>query len=50
VMQMYARYSGRRRSVTELISEIEAVSRSDVQRVANGVALDTVYFLRDKEA
>lgn len=49
VMQMYARYSGRSRSVDELIEAVRAVTVQDVMRIAADVVIDTVYFLRDKE-
>ncbi len=47
-LQMYARYTGRAWTVPELIAAIRNVERADVVRVARGVQLDTVYFLRGK--
>jgi predicted Zn-dependent peptidase len=41
--------SGAYRSMEELISLAEKVSKQDVVRVAQQIQLDTVYFLRDKE-
>jgi predicted Zn-dependent peptidase len=43
--------SGRVRTSGELLLEVERVTKEDVARVAQGVQLDTIYFLRDgKEA
>jgi len=49
MLQTYGRLSGRERNVQELLDGISAVTREDVIKVAQGVRLDTVYFLRDKE-
>lgn len=49
MLQMYGRLSGRSRTVAELLEGIAAVTCEDVVRVAEGVQIDTVYFLRDKE-
>lgn len=46
-MQMYARYSGRAWSVDELIAAVDRVTNEDVARIAAGVELDTIYFLRN---
>lgn len=50
VLQMYSRFTGRERSVSELIEAVQKVTKEDVIRVARGVTIDTIYFLRDKEA
>lgn len=39
--------AGRYRTVDELVEAIGDVTRDDIARVAQGVTLDTVYFLRD---
>jgi predicted Zn-dependent peptidase len=44
-----ALFSGSTRTGEELISQIQAVTVDDIVRVANGVKLDTVYFLRDRK-
>jgi predicted Zn-dependent peptidase len=44
-----ALFSGSTRTGDELISQIQAVTVDDIVRVANGVKLDTVYFLRDRK-
>ncbi|MCY0876718.1 MAG: pitrilysin family protein [Firmicutes bacterium] len=49
MLQMYGRLSGRSRTVPELLDSIASVTKEDVVRVAQGVKLDTVYFLRDQE-
>lgn len=38
---------GRQWGVDELVAAVEDVTRDDIAEVARGVALDTVYFLRD---
>ena len=48
MMQMFARFSGRSRSVEELMDAVRAVGVADVARVAQAAELDTVYFLRDE--
>ncbi len=48
MMQMYARFSGRERQVSELIEQVKSISKEDIGQVADRVYLDTVYFLRDK--
>lgn len=50
VMHMYGRYSGRMRTVAELLEQVQAVTKEDVVRIASSISVDTVYFLRDKEA
>ena len=39
--------SGRERGAAELLGAIGGVTKEDIVRVAEGVALDTIYFLRD---
>jgi len=41
--------SGRERTVESLLRDVEAVDKAAVKRVAEGVQLDTVYFLRDNK-
>lgn len=41
--------SGKVRSAAELIEQIESVDVEAIRRVAQGVKLDTVYFLRDRK-
>lgn len=41
--------SGRERTTAELIQAIESLQAADIKQVAEGVALDTIYFLRDRE-
>ncbi|MVO99094.1 EF-P 5-aminopentanol modification-associated protein YfmF [Paenibacillus lutrae] len=41
--------SGRERSVQGLIDEINRVNISEIQQAAEGVFLDTIYFLRDEK-
>lgn len=48
VMQMYKRFTGRDRSVPQLIDEVRKVTKKDVVAVAQTVKVDTVYFLRDR--
>ena len=48
VMQMYKRFTGRDRSVQQLIDDVRRVTKEDVVRMAQTVKVDTVYFLRDK--
>ncbi|MBL0386595.1 insulinase family protein [Tumebacillus sp. ITR2] len=40
---------GKMRSHEELIEQLQKVTKDDIVRVAQGVQLDTVYMLRDKE-
>lgn len=40
--------SGKDRPVDQLLEEISNVSKQDIQRVAEKVELDTIYFLRDQ--
>ncbi|MBN2909398.1 insulinase family protein [Polycladomyces sp. WAk] len=40
--------SGRPRPLEQLVEELKQVTKADVQRVAEKVQLDTIYFLRDK--
>ena len=47
-LQMYARYTGRAWTVQALMAAIDRVNKEDVIRVAQQVALDTVYFLKDR--
>lgn len=42
-------YSKVDRSVEDVINQIAAVSKEDVQQIASRVALDTIYFLRDRQ-
>ncbi len=49
VLQMYSRFTGRERSVAEMIRDVQQVTKEDVVRVAQGVQVELVYFLRDKE-
>ncbi len=49
MLHMFGRMTDRRRSVEDLVRDIEQVSMDDVVRVAQTVNLDTTYFLRDKE-
>ncbi|MCM3631973.1 MULTISPECIES: EF-P 5-aminopentanol modification-associated protein YfmF [Paenibacillus] len=42
-------YANVDRSVESVIEQISKVSKDDVQRIANQVALDTIYFLRDRQ-
>ncbi|MCY0869684.1 MAG: insulinase family protein, partial [Firmicutes bacterium] len=48
-LQMYSRLTGRDRTPQDLIDGIRRVGKEDVVAVAQGVAEDVVYFLRDKE-
>ncbi|QJC52227.1 insulinase family protein [Paenibacillus albicereus] len=41
--------SGRRRTAQELLDAVQAVAPEQIMRVAAGVELDTVYFLRDRK-
>ncbi|MNC95017.1 hypothetical protein D3C83_120210 [compost metagenome] len=41
--------SGRKRQLTELLNEINSVTVDDIKRVAERVAIDTIYLLRDKK-
>ncbi|GAB7388314.1 pitrilysin family protein [Bacillaceae bacterium] len=43
------RISGRSRSLSDMLNEIEAITLEDIRRVAEKVQIDTIYFLRDKE-
>lgn len=49
VLQMYSRFTGRERSVTQLIEDVRKVTKEDVVAVAQGITSELVYFLRDKE-
>ncbi len=49
MLHMFGRMTNRKRSVEDLVHDIEQVSMDDVVRVAQTVDLDTTYFLRDKE-
>jgi len=40
--------SGRERTLEDLLAKLNAVTKEDVERVANRVQVDTIYFLRDK--
>lgn len=40
--------SGRRRSLSELLKQIEDVGMEDIQRAASRIEIDTIYLLRDK--
>ncbi|TCS92576.1 EF-P 5-aminopentanol modification-associated protein YfmF [Hazenella coriacea] len=40
--------SGKDRPLEQLLEEISSVSKQDIQRVAQKVELDTIYFLRDQ--
>ncbi|GMK42272.1 putative inactive metalloprotease YmfF [Paenibacillus sp. CCS19] len=44
-----ALFSGSARTGEELIEQIQSVTADDIVRVAGGVQLDTVYFLRDRK-
>ncbi|HEY9721635.1 MAG TPA: pitrilysin family protein [Oscillatoriaceae cyanobacterium] len=44
-----SRVAGRERSIEDLIAAIPHIGKEEIQRVARGVKLDTIYFLRDKE-
>ena len=48
VMQMYKRFTGRGRSVQQMIDEVRGVTKEDVVAMAQTVKVDTVYFLRDR--
>jgi predicted Zn-dependent peptidase len=39
--------AGHDRTIEELVAAIPHITREDIVRVANGVSLDTTYFLRD---
>ena len=41
--------SGNKRSAAELLDQVQAVSAADIVRIAKGVQLDTIYFLRDRK-
>lgn len=41
--------SGRTRTAAELLEALGAVTKEDIVKVAEGVSLDTVYFLRDRK-
>lgn len=42
--------TGKERSADELLKQVQAVTAEDITAVAKQVRLDTIYFLRDKEA
>jgi predicted Zn-dependent peptidase len=41
--------SGKTRTASELIAQVEQVTPADIRRVAENVKLDTIYFLRDRK-
>jgi predicted Zn-dependent peptidase len=41
--------SGRKRQLQELLQQIDAVTVEDVKRVADKIAIDTIYLLRDRK-
>lgn len=41
--------TGNERSAQQLLEQVQAVTAEDIVKVAKGVQLDTVYFLRDRE-
>ncbi|MDR6224243.1 EF-P 5-aminopentanol modification-associated protein YfmF [Desmospora profundinema] len=41
--------SGRKRSLEQMVRELETVTRDDVTAIAQQVKLDTIYFLRDQK-
>lgn len=41
--------SGNKRSAAQLIEQVQAVQAEDIVRIAQGVQLDTIYFLRDRK-
>jgi predicted Zn-dependent peptidase len=41
--------SGKSRTLAQLIEAIEAVTIADIQKVAETIQLDTIYFLRDRK-
>lgn len=41
--------SGKERTTQELLEQIEALSKSDIQKAADTFELDTIYFLRDQK-
>ncbi|HJV46679.1 MAG TPA: pitrilysin family protein [Bacillota bacterium] len=41
--------TGKKRALEEILSQIEAVTKEDVVRIAEKVEIDTIYFLRDEE-
>lgn len=41
--------TGKNRTAEELLSQVQAVTTEDVVKVAQGVQLDTIYFLRDRK-
>ncbi|WP_211745885.1 pitrilysin family protein [Paenibacillus sp. Marseille-Q4541] len=41
--------SGKERSTTELLEQIESLTKEDVQKAAETFQLDTIYFLRDQK-
>ncbi|HIW33232.1 MAG TPA: insulinase family protein [Candidatus Paenibacillus intestinavium] len=43
------RYANTNRTIDQLLTEVQAISISDVQAVAQQVELDTIYFLRDRQ-
>ena len=44
-----SRLSGRTASLEEMIEKINAVTTTDIVKIAEKVEIDTIYFLRDKE-
>ncbi len=42
--------SGYKRTMEEWLNQVDAVTKEDLIRVANKVKLDTIYFLKGKEA
>ncbi|MCR8656321.1 EF-P 5-aminopentanol modification-associated protein YfmF [Paenibacillus endoradicis] len=43
------RYANTNRTIDQLLTEVQSISISDVQAVAQQVELDTIYFLRDRQ-
>ncbi|PWW06459.1 putative Zn-dependent peptidase [Paenibacillus cellulosilyticus] len=44
-----AQFSGSTRTAEAFIAQIQAVTADDIVQIANGIHLDTVYFLRDRK-
>jgi predicted Zn-dependent peptidase len=41
--------TGKQRSAQQLLEQVQAVTADDIVKVAQGVQLDTIYFLRDRK-
>lgn len=48
--RLFGAVAGRMRDVTEVVEAVKKVTLDEIVQVAQGVKLDTIYFLRDQEA